>query len=67
MNVPVRDSAMIIRELGEYLNGTAVMATYKFPEEVESQLDVRSVLRLALDQCSDSDRSVRYNLDDLHN
>lgn len=65
LGVPVRDAAMILSELGDFVNSTDEWATYRLPEDVEWKLGARIILRLALDVSTDPDRIVRYNLDEL--
>lgn len=65
LGIPVRDAAMILSELGNFVNSTDKWATYQLPEDLERRLDARIILRLALDVSTDADRPVRYNLNDL--
>ncbi|SFB53329.1 hypothetical protein SAMN05216266_11719 [Amycolatopsis marina] len=65
LGVPVRDAAMILSGLGDFVNSADEWATYELPEDVEWQLDARIILRLAIDVSADADQPVRYNLDDL--
>ncbi|MFI5950394.1 HEPN/Toprim-associated domain-containing protein [Micromonospora chalcea] len=65
LGVPVRDAAMILSELGDFVNSTDEWATYQLPEDVEWKLGARIILRLALDVSTDPGRTLRYNLDDL--
>ncbi|MEJ3741841.1 hypothetical protein WEI85_00865 [Actinomycetes bacterium KLBMP 9797] len=65
LGVPVRDSAMILSELGSYLNSTEEWVDYVEPQDVFWPLGSRTILRLALDLTEDASAPVRYNLDDL--
>ncbi|MGH3766382.1 MAG: hypothetical protein ACRDTX_14740 [Pseudonocardiaceae bacterium] len=66
LGVPVRDSARILLELGDYVNSTDEWVHYEEPDDVFWQeLDCRTILRLALDVTEDGNRPVRYNLDAL--
>jgi hypothetical protein len=65
LDVPVRDTAMVLKELRTFVNSTDRWRIYHEPEEVFSQLDPRTVLRLALDSVADPKVRVRYNMDAL--
>ncbi|MGW5558593.1 hypothetical protein ACWER9_15385 [Micromonospora sp. NPDC003944] len=65
LGVPVRDAAMILSEIGDFVNSADEWATYQLPEDVEWRLGARTILRLALDVSTDLGRTVRYNLNDL--
>ena len=65
VGVPVRGSADLLTELREYVNSRDEWAEYRLPDEVEWELDARTILRLILDVVEDQQSPVRYNLDDL--
>lgn len=65
VDVPVRGSAELLTELREYVNSRDEWAEYPLPDEVEWELDARTILCLILDVVEDQQSPVRYNLDDL--
>lgn len=65
LGVPPWNPAVILSELGDYVNSTEEWVSYEEPEDVFWQLDSRTILRLALDVAEDGSWPVRYNLDDL--
>jgi hypothetical protein len=64
-DMPVRDSDMILAELGACVNSAEEWVDYEEPQDVFWRLDSRTILRLALDVAEDVSWPVRYDLDDL--